>query len=116
MSVLDEYYHALERLVSGTPIRVSKPYSINNDSVALEAGRGRGCIKKSREQFKPLIEAIELAASNFSSERVGLRHNARDYKSLYEAALEREVSLILENFELRQVLLKAGLAPESIVE
>ena len=60
MSALNEYYAALERLKANKPIVLPKGSAINNDTVALEAGRKRGSIKKSRHAA--LIEAIELAA------------------------------------------------------
>lgn len=43
---LEEYFDALERLKSNQPINVPKNSKINNDTVALEAGRKRGSIKK----------------------------------------------------------------------
>ena len=60
MNALNEYYAALERLKANKPTILPKGSAINNDTVALEAGRKRGSIKKSRHVV--LIEAIELAA------------------------------------------------------
>ena len=60
MSVLNEYYAALERLKANKPTILPKGSAINNDTVALEAGRKRGSIKKSRHAA--LIDAIEQAA------------------------------------------------------
>ena len=60
MSAVNEYYAALERLKANKPTVLPKGSAINNDTVALEAGRKRGSIKKSRHAA--LIEAIELAA------------------------------------------------------
>ena len=60
MSALNEYYAALERLKVNKPTILAKGFAINNDTVALEAGRKRGSIKKSR--YAALVEAIELAA------------------------------------------------------
>lgn len=57
MSVLNEYYAALERLKANKPTVLPKGSAINNDTVALEAGRKRGSIKKSRHAA--LIEVIE---------------------------------------------------------
>ena len=42
MSALNEYYAALERLKANKPIILAKGSAINNDTVALEAGRKRG--------------------------------------------------------------------------
>ena len=50
MSALNDYYAALERLKANKPIILPKGSAINNDTVALEAGRKRGSIKKSMFQ------------------------------------------------------------------
>lgn len=60
--MLGEYFEALERLKQGKPHHVSVGTKISNDSVALEAGRNKGAIKKSRSIFADLIVAIEVAA------------------------------------------------------
>lgn len=117
MSVLHEYYAALARLKANKPTVLAKDSAINNDTVALEAGRKRGSIKKSRHAM--LIEAIELAAQQAGQnilsptqqiEQAKNRTKAAksDYEQLqenYEKLLEKCNSLLLENFELRQ---KAG--------
>ena len=54
MSALNEYYAALGRLKANRPTTLPKGSAINNDTMALEAGRKRGSIE--------LVEAIELAA------------------------------------------------------
>ena len=58
---MQDYWDALERLKSGCPCRVPLGSSINKDTVALEAGRKRGSIKKSRSSFGELIAAIDTA-------------------------------------------------------
>ena len=63
---LEEYYEALNRLINNNPVNVPKDTKINKDTVALEAGRKRGSIKKSREVFSELIEAIEKASEEKS--------------------------------------------------
>lgn len=45
---LAEYFAALERLKAGKPRIVPKGSRITNDAISLEAGRGKGSIKKSR--------------------------------------------------------------------
>ena len=114
MSVLHEYYAALARLKANKPTVLAKDSAINNDTVALEAGRKRGSIKKSRHAM--LIEAIELAAQQAGQnilsptqqiEQAKNRTKAAksDYEQLqedYEKLLEKCNSLLLENFELRQ--------------
>ena len=46
MSALDDYQAALERLKANKPTTLPKGSAINNDTVALEAGRKRGSIKQ----------------------------------------------------------------------
>lgn len=60
MSALHDYYAALERLKAKKSTILPKESTLNNDTVALEAGRKRGSIKKSRHVA--LINAIEQAA------------------------------------------------------
>ena len=62
MSAIADYEEALERLKTGKPIRVAVGTRITNDAVSLEAGRGKGTIKKSRASFAKLILEIEAAA------------------------------------------------------
>lgn len=78
---LAEYLEALARLKAGRPVRVSKGTKITNDSVALEAGRGKGSIKKSRPIFSELIHAIDAAADEQSS-----MSPERQYKDQLERA------------------------------
>ena len=46
--IIDDYFEALARLKSNSPIRIPKDSKISNDNVSLEAGRKKGTIKKSR--------------------------------------------------------------------
>ena len=114
MSVLNEYYAALERLKANKPTILAKGSAINNDTVALEAGRKRGSIKKSR--YAVLVEAIELAAQEAGQNALSPTQQVEKAKSKtkavktdfdqlrddYEKLLEKCNSLLLENFELRQ--------------
>ena len=114
MSVLNEYYAALERLKANKPTVLPKGSAINNDTVALEAGRKRGSIKKSRHTV--LVEAIEQVAQEAGqnvlspTQRIEQAKNRTkaaksDYEQLqedYEKLLEKCNSLLVENFELRQ--------------
>lgn len=114
MSALNEYHAALERLKANKPTILPKGSAINNDTVALEAGRKRGSIKKSRHTA--LIEAIELAAQEAGqnvlspAQQIEQAKNRTktvksDYEQLkedYEKLLEKVNSLLLENFELKQ--------------
>jgi hypothetical protein len=101
MNKLQDYWDALERIRQGKSSRVPKGSAINNDSVALEAGRNRGAIKKSRKSHKALIDAInELAqCSSLPSSSDGCkvkleREKARNYRELYHQALNRELMLV----------------------
>ena len=61
-SQVSKYFEALERLKGrGAPI--------NNDAVAIEAGSGRGSIKKSRLAYAELIAAIDMAATEQAEAR-----------------------------------------------
>lgn len=114
MSALNEYYAALERLKANKPIILTKGSAINNDTVALEAGRKRGSIKKSR--YAALVEAIELAAKQAGQNILSPTQQIEqaksktkvvksDYEQLkedYEKLLEKAHSLLVENFELKQ--------------
>ncbi|MEC8123809.1 MAG: hypothetical protein VX125_08190 [Pseudomonadota bacterium] len=114
MSAHNEYYAALERLKANKPTILPKASAINNDTVALEAGRKRGSIKKSRHAA--LIEAIEQAAQQAGQNVLSPAQQIEqaksktkviktDYEQLkedYEKLLSKANSLLFENFELRQ--------------
>ena len=110
-SSLDEYYEALSRLKSGKPINVPKSTRITNDAVSLEAGRGKGSIKKSRSIFQDLIIAIKEAADEQirpqNQQKLQLertKEKAERYRRELEAALAREVSLLHELYETKKKL------------
>lgn len=97
---MNDYWEALARLIEGRPINISKHSAINKDTVALEAGRKRGSIKKSRKSFSKLIEAIESAsitkAVKSTTPREQLKREKEQtakYKKLYLEALNRELML-----------------------
>lgn len=106
-----DYYAALERLSKRKGAR------INNDTVAVEAGRKKGSIKKSRPQFAELIEAID--AANAASERPKLevtdrleraKGDAKHLRAQLDESLARELSLLRQVFSLRKelTLLRGG--------
>lgn len=106
---LDSYFLALERLVKNQPTKVPKGTKITNDAVALEAGRGKGSIKKSRLSFAPLLAAIEAAVTKVSSEAPERRldkakSTAAEYRLAMEAGLVRELALIHELYALKKEL------------
>jgi hypothetical protein len=117
---LEEYFAALKRLTEGRPKIVPKGSKITNDAVSVEAGRGKGSIKKSRDIFADLIGAIALAAAEQSRPRVQqeqrlvkTRGEAEHYRRDLEAALAREISLLKELYEVKKRL--ARLTGDQIV-
>jgi len=110
---LTDYFNALERIKKGIPIHVRKGIKISNDSVALEAGRKKGSIKKSRAVFFNLINEINTASaeqlqnSNKHEDKlITTRAKAEQYRLELESALAREVSLLYELYELKKQLAK----------
>lgn len=108
---LQDYFDALERLKSGRPLKVMKGVRITNDSVALEAGRKKGSIKKSRPMFAVLIESIALAADaqrpNSRESLQGARAEkyrlkAHKQRAEVDVALASLVSRLYEIHELRK--------------
>lgn len=97
---VEKYYAALERLIA-------RGESINNDAVALEAGSGRGSIKKSRPAYAELIAAIDAAAAQQAEIKVAsdpvprLRMDVEDLTRRLDQSLEREVALLHEVYDLR---------------
>ena len=106
---LDHYFDALERLIANKPINVPQGSKIGNDIVALEAGRKRGSIKKSRKSQALLVEAIEqaknrhISPTGFSAASVKKQKaRANDYKEKYHRALNREVNYLNKIAELKR--------------
>lgn len=111
MSAMEEYWSALDRLKSGSPIRVPKHSSINKDTVALEAGRKRGSIKRSRSSFAELITAIDTASEVLSKKAPSKtaqlqkeRSKTAHYRELYHESLNRELMLIERIAQLEKEL------------
>lgn len=97
----EKYLAALERLkAQGKPI--------NNDAVALEAGSGKGSIKKSRAGHTDLIAAIKQAAEEQRQAKAvndpvpPLRQEISLLERRLDEALEREVNLLAEVYQLRE--------------
>ncbi len=106
---VQEYFEALDRLTSGKSQIVSRQAKINNDTVAIEAGRHKGSIKKSRPVFAGLIDAIKKAGANQVKPHQEAKENIRkfkvksiEYRILYEQGLGRELALLRQVNELRQ--------------
>lgn len=110
---LQDYFAALDRLKSNNPINVPKNSKINKDMVALEAGRKRGSIKRSREMFLELIEAINIASNEnnahydkLTSKISQLKSSTQNYKELYEKAINKEIMYLERINELEKLLKK----------
>jgi hypothetical protein len=104
--VLTEYFEALDRLIKNRPVNVPKNSKITNDNVSMEAGRKKGTIKKSRPIFQELINAIDAAAAAqaqpLDSKKAALeaaKADAARYRTLWEEAMSREVSLVKQLWE-----------------
>ncbi len=100
-SQVEKYFEALARLKArGAPI--------NNDAVAQEAGSGKGSIKKSRPGHAELIAAISQAAQEQQQAKVAsdplpqLRQQMSALQHRLDSALERELSLLNEVYQLRE--------------
>lgn len=102
---MTDYYAALERL------KKRKGARINNDTVAIEAGRKKGSIKKSRPQFTELIAAIDMANVVVGRPKLELserlnraKGDAKDLQAQLDESLARELSLLRQVFSLRKEL------------
>ncbi len=122
--ILQDYRDALVRLRRGKSENVPKGTKITNDSVSLEAGRKKGTIKRSRPIFKDLIDEINAAAAEQSKPEDAqkarideLKAEVAKYRTLWEEALTREVSLVKQLWDERQEWSKkeAALTGEKVV-
>lgn len=116
MSAVNDYLAALDRMINGCPQIVPVGCAINNDTVALEAGRKRGSIKKKR--YPDLCRAIEEAAErqqlkvadslssttleHVSSTDKGLQKQYKALEKDYNIALQKNISLVYEVFTLKK--------------
>lgn len=110
---LIDYFNALARLKAGRPENVPKGTKITNDAVALEAKRGKGSIKKSRQTFAALIKEIADAAveqangANQQKKKLDkIKENANQLQQDLDAALTRELCLLLELYEVKKQLVR----------
>lgn len=123
------YYQALNRLREGNPVKVPKGSKISVTSVAIEAGRTPGSIKKNRPIFDALIREIKIRAreqqeqskpgamqvQQAKDKATKASAKASDYKIKYEAALARELMLLIAwdeaTKELRKVAKVVSIKP-----
>lgn len=109
-----EYFAALERLKQNKPQVVEKGSQINNDTVALEAGRKRGSIRN-RPGFAELIAEIETTGAEPRSEaRKRICINPKQTAEIemlkrdLDIARSRYMSLLYLNFEMAKRIVKLG--------
>jgi hypothetical protein len=102
---MTDYYAALERLKKRKGVR------INNDTVAIEAGRKKGSIKKSRPQFTALIDAIDAANAVAGRPKLELaerldraKGDAKHLQAQLDESPARELALLRQVFSLRKEL------------
>lgn len=82
---MNEYYSALDRLIKDEPINLEKGTKINFDTVALEAGRGRGAIKGDSEEIRNLklkIHEAQALRKKKNTSKVNTNEN-KDWKAKY---------------------------------
>src|ERR1700732_4856351 len=102
---MTDYYAALERLKKRKGARTT------NDTGAIEAGRKKGSIKKSRPQFTGLIEAIDAANAVAGRPKLKLtdrlnraKGDAKELQAQLDESLARELALLRQVFSLRKEL------------
>lgn len=110
---LDDYYDALQRLINNKPLNISKDSKINNDTVALEACRKRGSIKRSREGFEQLItDILEAEAKRTQGVRKlqgkleKTKQDKINVEILYNESLNRELMYLETINELEKEIEK----------
>lgn len=133
MSYLDDYYQAVDRMLQAKNKITKIGTKITQSSVAIEAGRTPGSIKKSREVYHDLIEHINSAqvkqlligesnenavATIASTSVIGLRDKLKnekkkteEFRLKYEAALARELMLVHRVYKLEGELVKERAKP-----
>lgn len=117
---INEYYSALNRLIIDDPIYLEKGTKINFDTVALEAGRGRGAIKGNSQEIVALkikIKEAQLLKERQSKSKTAiskdidwkikymkLKDEYLSLKSEQKVQAEQLVSLIFELAEMKKKL------------
>ena len=100
--VILQYETALQRLVENKPNILPLGSKITINNVALEAGRGKGSIRKDRECFDQLREKTKAAAAKQKKENSAKPNKGAEklFKDLYHESLARELMLISQIDEL----------------
>lgn len=104
--VVRQYEEALQRLIDNKPNILPPGSKITINNVALEAGRGKGSIRKDRDCFKPLRENTKVAAAKQKKENSAKPNKGAEklFKDLYHDSLARELMLISQIDELQKDL------------
>jgi len=104
--VILQYEAALQRLIENKSKILPPGSKINNDNVALEAGRGKGSIRKDRECFDDLRDKIKAAAAVQKKEGSAKPNKGAEklFKDLYHESLARELMLISQIDDLEKDL------------
>lgn len=102
--VIMQYESALRRLVENKPNILPPGSKITINNVALEAGRGKGSIRKDRECFVEIREKTQAAATEQKKENSAKPNKASEklFKDLYHQSLARELMLISQIDELEK--------------
>ncbi|MGN9500629.1 hypothetical protein ACTMQS_10645 [Pseudomonas syringae pv. aptata] len=100
--VILQYETALQRLVENKPNILPPGSKITINNVALEAGRGKGSIRKDRECFDDLREKTKAAAAKQRKENSAKPNKGAEklFRDLYHESLARELMLISQIDEL----------------
>ncbi|ALE00346.1 MULTISPECIES: hypothetical protein [Pseudomonas syringae group] len=100
--VILQYETALQRLVENKPNILPPGSKITINNVALEAGRGKGSIRKDRECFDELREKTKAAAAKQRKENSAKPNKGAEklFRDLYHESLARELMLISQIDEL----------------
>ncbi|RWU24951.1 hypothetical protein DM813_04185 [Pseudomonas alkylphenolica] len=104
--VILQYETALQRLVENKPNILPPGSKITINNVALEAGRGKGSIRKDRECFDQLRDKTKAAAAKQKKENSAKPNKGAEklFKDLYHESLARELLLISQIDELEKDL------------
>ncbi len=110
-NTVKDCWKAFHRLVANTPERIDKGFKVNNDTVALEAGRARGSIKSGRDIFKSLIEEIDKFNADNKAPIVLLelkleksKAKEKNSKELYFESMRRELMLLERTNQLEKIV------------
>ncbi len=133
MNAESQFRAALYRLVTDKPEIIEKGFSINQDTVALEAGKKRGALQ--RRRFPKLCEEVAAAEKErlskiYSGRTSGGREKNKDLERLkndyrekyrglqkeYSLCLEKVVNLLYENHQLKRQLEFANKSNVNVVE